>query len=154
VRLGSGPFTRASGGNGADYLQGRLPRSRPEDLRQHQCVLLHARKGFPRHKRAIKVRCLPITSLIRRSPGNGRVLMLQRPISATLKTDRRRSWFVFPQPSCRFGRVGRRPELRPVSSSGNSPYARAAPSPGRYRRAQTAQGALIQRVDALLAGRS
>ena len=28
-----------------DYLRGRLPPSRPEDLRQHQCVLLHARNN-------------------------------------------------------------------------------------------------------------
>ena len=28
-----------------EYLEGRLPPSRPEDLRQHQCVLLHARNN-------------------------------------------------------------------------------------------------------------
>ena len=28
-----------------EYLHGRLPPSRPEDLRQHQCVLLHARNN-------------------------------------------------------------------------------------------------------------
>lgn len=28
-----------------EYLHGRLPLSRPEDLRQHQCVLLHARNN-------------------------------------------------------------------------------------------------------------
>ena len=37
-----------------DYLRGRLPPSRPEDLRQHQCVLLHARNnefGMASHQR-------------------------------------------------------------------------------------------------------
>src|ERR1700686_2474298 len=28
-----------------EYLQGRLPPSRPEDLRQHQCVILHGRSN-------------------------------------------------------------------------------------------------------------
>jgi DNA-binding transcriptional LysR family regulator len=28
-----------------EYLEGRLPPLRPEDLRQHQCVLLHARNN-------------------------------------------------------------------------------------------------------------
>jgi DNA-binding transcriptional LysR family regulator len=28
-----------------EYLRGRIPPSRPEDLRQHQCVLLHARNN-------------------------------------------------------------------------------------------------------------